>query len=156
MLKIELIAVGTKPPGWVQSGIDHYASRMKRECGFSITEIKTADRSRTNSVENYKAEEGRHLMSAVAPAARVIALDRGGKNWSTEELAGKLQDWSRETNHFQFLVGGPDRLAPECLGAASDKWSLSNLTFPHFLVRVILAEQLYRALMVNAGHPYHK
>jgi 23S rRNA (pseudouridine1915-N3)-methyltransferase len=133
LLKIELIAVGTKPPAWVLAGIDHYTSRMKRECAFAITEIKTADRGRSNSVEN-----------------------RGGKNWSTEELAGKLQDWSRETNHFQFLVGGPDGLAPECLGAASDRWSLSKLTFPHFLVRVMLAEQLYRALMVNAGHPYHK
>ena len=156
MLKIELIAVGTKPPAWVQAGIDHYTSRMKRECAFSITEIKTADRGRANSVENFKAEEGRHILSGLAPSARVIALDRRGKNWSTEELAGKLQHWSLTTNHFQFLVGGPDGLAPACLGAASDKWSLSKLTFPHFLVRVMLAEQLYRALMVNAGHPYHK
>ena len=95
-------------------------------------------------------------MAAVSDSARVIVLDRSGKDWSTEQFAGKLQDWSQLTNHFQFLVGGPDGLATECLERADEVWSLSKLTYPHFLVRVMLAEQIYRALMVNAGHPYHK
>ena len=155
MLKIELIAVGTKPPAWVVEGIDQYVSRLKRECSFTITEIKTAERKK-QSVNSLKSDEGRKILDAIAASARVIAMDRSGKNWSTEELAGKLESWSQQTNHFVFLIGGPDGLVDECLARADEKWSLSNLTFPHFLVRVMLAEQIYRALMVNAGHPYHK
>lgn len=155
MLKIELIAVGTKPPGWVLDGIDQYASRLKRECNFLITEIKTAERKK-QSVTSLKADEAKAILAAISPSAHVIAMDRSGNNWSTEQLAGKLQDWSQQTNHFQFLIGGPDGLADECLAKANQKWSLSKLTFPHFLVRVMLAEQIYRAMMVNAGHPYHK
>ena len=155
MLKIELIAVGTRPPSWVLEGIDQYVSRLKRECNFLITEIKTAER-KNQSVETLKADEGKALLDAVSPSAHVIALDRSGKNWSTEQFAGKLQDWSQQTNHFQFLIGGPDGLAQVCLARADEKWSLSNLTFPHMLVRVMLAEAVYRAMMVNAGHPYHK
>lgn len=156
MLKIELIAVGTKPPSWVVQGIDDYASRLKRDCRFLITEIKTADRKKPQSVEGFKAEEAKAMLASITDGARVIALDRSGKNWSTEQFAGKLQQWSQQTNHYQFLIGGPDGLADACLARANETWSLSGLTFPHFLVRVLLAEQIYRALMVNAGHPYHK
>lgn len=155
MFKIELIAVGTKPPSWVLDGIEQYASRLKRECTFTITEIKVAER-KNQSVDVLKTDEGKAILDAVSSSARVIALDRSGKNWSTGQLAGKLQDWSQQTNHFQFLIGGPDGLADECLNRADEKWSLSNLTFPHMLVRVMLAEAIYRAMMVNAGHPYHK
>ena len=156
MLKIELVAVGTKPPAWVLDGIQQYTSRLTRECRFSITEIRTSDRKKPKSVNSLKNEEGKALLAAVSDSARVIVLDRAGKDWSTEKFAGKLQDWSQLTNHFQFLVGGPDGLATECLERADEVWSLSKLTYPHFLVRVMLAEQIYRALMVNAGHPYHK
>ena len=156
LLKIELIAVGTEPPAWVLDGIDQYTARMKRDCRFSITEIRSADRKKPQSIEGFKAEEGRAILDAVSDSARVIALDRGGKNWSTEQLAGKLQDWSQQTHHFQFLIGGPDGLSGDCLARTNETWALSNLTFPHFLVRVLLAEQIYRALMVNAGHPYHR
>jgi 23S rRNA (pseudouridine1915-N3)-methyltransferase len=156
LLKIELVAVGTKPPAWVLDGIQQYTSRLTRECRFSITEIRTSDRKKPKSVNSLKNEEGKALLAAVSDSARVIVLDRSGKDWSTEQFAGKLQDWSQLTNHFQFLVGGPDGLATECLERADEVWSLSKLTYPHFLVRVMLAEQIYRALMVNAGHPYHK
>ncbi|MBT4494161.1 MAG: 23S rRNA (pseudouridine(1915)-N(3))-methyltransferase RlmH [Gammaproteobacteria bacterium] len=155
-MKIELVAVGTKPPAWVLDGIQQYTSRLTRECRFSITEIRTSDRKKPKSVNSLKNEEGKALLAAVSDSARVIVLDRSGKDWSTEQFAGKLQDWSQLTNHFQFLVGGPDGLATECLERADEVWSLSKLTYPHFLVRVMLAEQIYRALMVNAGHPYHK
>ena len=155
LLKIELIAVGTKPPAWIMAGIDQYADRLKRQCSFFITEIKSADR-RKKPVESLREEEGRAMLSALSSSAVVVAMDRLGKNWSTEEFAGKLQAWSQQSNHFQFLVGGPDGLANACLGRAQESWSLSALTFPHFLVRVLFAEQVYRALMVNEGHPYHK
>ena len=83
-------------------------------------------------------------------------MDSRGKNWGTEELAAKMADRSQTSSQFQFLIGGPDGLADSCLERADAVWSLSRLTFPHFLVRVLLAEQIYRALMVNANHPYHK
>ena len=155
MLKIELIAVGTKPPSWVVDGIEHYASRLRKESRFLTTEVKTAPR-RKNSVISLKEDESKALLAAISSAAYVIALDKDGKSWSTKQFAGKLESWSQQTNHLQFLIGGPDGLASVCLNKASEVWSLSNLTFPHFLVRVLLAEQVYRALMVNSGHPYHK
>lgn len=155
LLKIELIAVGTKSPDWVLEGAGQYTSRLQNQCNFLLTEVKTAVR-RKQSVESLKAEEGREVLSALASSAVVVAMDRHGKNWSTEQFAGKLQTWSQQTNHFQFLIGGPDGLASECLSKADEVWSLSKLTFPHYLVRVLLAEQIYRAMMFNAGHPYHK
>ena len=137
-------------------GVDQYESRLTRECKFSITEIRTVDRKKSQSVDALKDEEGKAILAAISGSARVIALDKAGKNWSTEQFAGKLQDWSQLTNHFQFLIGGPDGLSDICLQRAEETWSLSKLTYPHFLVRVMLVEQIYRALMVNAGHPYHK
>lgn len=156
MLKIEIIAVGTKPPSWVLAGVDQYAIRMKRDCQFSIRELKTSDRSRPTSIEKHKNSEGEAMLKVIDRNARVIALDVSGRNWSTEQLASKFVSWSQMTNHFQFLVGGPDGLAKTCLDRADETWSLSNLIFPHFLVRVLLAEQVYRVLMLNANHPYHK
>lgn len=156
LLKLELIAVGTRPPGWVLQGIEQYASRMTRHCHFEINEVRTSDRKKPQSVAGHQTEEARAISTRVSKSARVIAMDSSGKNWSTEEFAGKLEDWSQHTNHFQFIIGGPDGLAKECLQQADNIWSLSNLTFPHFLVRVLLAEQIYRALMVNTHHPYHK
>ena len=156
MLKVDLIAVGTRPPAWVQTGIEQYSSRMKRDCQFAIKEIKTSDRTRSTSTKKHKAIEGEAMLKAVVPGARIIALDVGGRNWSTEKLAANFVNWSQMTNHFQFLIGGPDGLSSQCLDAADDVWSLSNLIFPHFLVRVMLAEQIYRVLMLNANHPYHK
>jgi len=96
------------------------------------------------------------MLKVIDRNARVIALDVSGRNWSTEQLASKFVNWSQMTNHFQFLVGGPDGLAKTCLDRADETWSLSKLIFPHFLVRVLLAEQVYRVLMLNANHPYHK
>ena len=154
-LKIELISVGTRPPDWLRDGIEKYAFRMRRECQFLITEIKTAPRFK-KSVNLSKEDESRGLLANVSSSARVIAMDSQGKNWSTLQFAGKLAVWSQETNHFQFLIGGPDGLTGDCLNKANEVWSLSKLTFPHFMVRLLLTEQVYRALMINSGHPYHK
>lgn len=156
MLKVELVAVGTRAPDWIEAGISDYVSRMKRECQFSIREIKTADRRKPQSVAVYKAEEGASMLAAVSSSARLIAMDSGGQPWSTEQLAAKIETWSQMTNHFQFLIGGPDGLDQKCLDRADDTWSLSSLTFPHFLVRLLLSEQIYRALSINGHHPYHR
>ena len=154
-LKIELIAVGTRPPGWLQEALERYKFLMRSECQFLITEIKTEPRTK-KKVALLKESEGNALIANVSSTARVVAMDRAGKNWSTEQFAGKLESWIEEVSHLQFLIGGPNGLADRCLDESSEIWSLSNLTFPHFLVRLLLAEQVYRALMFNAGHPYHK
>ena len=156
MLKVDLVAVGTRPPSWVQQGVDQYVSRLRRECRFNTVEIRTADRKRSQSVAYYQEQESKAILAAIESGARVIAMDRSGKNWSTEQVAKNLADWSQLTNHLQFIIGGPDGLADSCIAASDEIWSLSNLTFPHFLVRVMLAEQIYRAMMLNANHPYHK
>jgi 23S rRNA (pseudouridine1915-N3)-methyltransferase len=129
---------------------------MKRDCRFQILEIKTSDRKKKQSVATYQEDEAQLIGSHLSSGARVIAMDSRGKIWSTEQLAGKVEAWSQQTNHFQFVIGGPDGLADVILNRADEIWSLSNLTFPHFLVRVLLAEQIYRALMLNANHPYHR
>ncbi|MBT5700655.1 MAG: 23S rRNA (pseudouridine(1915)-N(3))-methyltransferase RlmH [Gammaproteobacteria bacterium] len=156
MLKIDLVAVGTRPPPWVVQGIEQYSSRLKRDCRFDILEIKTSDRKKKQSVTIHQEDEAKLIGSHLSAGARVIAMDSRGKIWSTAQLAGKVEAWSQQTNHFQFVIGGPDGLADVILNRADEIWSLSNLTFPHFLVRVLLAEQIYRALMLNAKHPYHR
>jgi len=129
---------------------------MKRDCRFQILEIKTSDRKKKKSIAVHQEEEAKLIGGHLISGARVIAMDSRGKIWSTEQLAGKVEVWSQQTNHFQFVIGGPDGLSDVIVNRADEIWSLSNLTFPHFLVRVLLAEQIYRALMLNANHPYHK
>ena len=129
---------------------------MKRDCRFQILEIKTSDRKKKQSVTIHQEDEAKLIGSHLNAGARVIAMDSRGKIWSTAQLAGKVEAWSQQTNHFQFVIGGPDGLADVILNRADEIWSLSNLTFPHFLVRVLLAEQIYRAVMLNAKHPYHR
>ena len=137
-------------------GIEQYSLRMKRDCRFQILEIKTSDRKKKKSIAVHQEEEAKLIGGHLISGARVIAMDSRGKIWSTEQLAGKVEVWSQQTNHFQFVIGGPDGLSDVIVNRADEIWSLSNLTFPHFLVRVLLAEQIYRALMLNANHPYHK
>ena len=129
---------------------------MKRDCRFEILEIRTSDRKKKQPVAIHQEGEAKLIGSHLNSGARVIAMDRSGKVWSTGQLAGKVEAWSQQTNHFQFVIGGPDGLADVILDRADEIWSLSNLTFPHFLVRVLLAEQIYRALMLNAKHPHHR
>jgi 23S rRNA (pseudouridine1915-N3)-methyltransferase len=156
VLKIDLVAVGARPPPWVVQGVEQYSSRMKRDCRFEILEIKTSDRNKKQPVALHQENEAKLIGNHINSGARVIALDSRGKIWSTGQFAGKLEAWSQQTNHFQFVIGGPDGLADVILNRADEIWALSNLTFPHFLVRVLLAEQIYRALMLNANHPYHR
>ena len=156
MLKIDLVAVGTRPSPWVVQGIEQYSSRMKRDCRFEILEIKTSDRKKKLPVAIHQKDEAKLIGIHLNSGARVIAMDHRGKIWSTGQLARKVEAWSQQTNHLQFVIGGPDGLADVILNRADEVWSLSNLTFPHFLVRVLLAEQVYRALMLNTNHPYHR
>ena len=143
-------------PGWVSDGYSEYARRLPRECRLNLTEIPLAQRSKSQPVSRAIEEEGKRMQAAMGANRQIIALDVKGRSWSTGQLAEQLRDWMQDGRDVSLLVGGPDGLAGNCLQAAGQRWSLSPLTLPHPLVRVILAEQLYRAWSLNAGHPYHR
>ncbi len=155
-MQINLIAVGTRMPGWVNDGYHEYARRMPQECSLRLTEIPLGQRGKAQPVERAVNEEGRRMLAAVGDRQRVIALDVKGRSWSTEQLADALCAWLQDGRDVALLVGGPDGLAASCLARAEQRWSLSPLTLPHPLVRVLLAEQLYRAWTLTCGHPYHR
>ena len=156
-MRIHLIAVGTRMPSWVTEGYREYARRLPRQCTLQLTEIPPARRRHKSlTAEQACQEEGRQLLAAIPHDCHVIALDVCGKGWSTEQLATQLDDWLGSGRDVALLVGGPDGLAPDCLARAGQCWSLSPLTFPHALVRVVVAEQMYRAWTINSGHPYHR
>ncbi|MEN8763422.1 MAG: 23S rRNA (pseudouridine(1915)-N(3))-methyltransferase RlmH [Thiogranum sp.] len=155
-MNINLIAIGTRMPAWVNEAYREYARRLPRECRLHLTEIPLAQRVKSRNVERAVAEEGKRMLAELSPAEHVIALDVKGRSWSTEQLAGQLQQWMQEGRGISLLVGGPDGLSDACLERARQRWSLSPLTLPHALVRVLLAEQLYRAWTVMVGHPYHR
>ncbi|RMG36821.1 MAG: 23S rRNA (pseudouridine(1915)-N(3))-methyltransferase RlmH [Gammaproteobacteria bacterium] len=155
-MKIHLIAVGERMPGWVQQGYEEYARRLPRECALQLNEIAPGRRGRNADLARAVREEGRRMLAAIPKGARVIALEVEGRAWSTEQLAQQLKHWLAEGRDVALLVGGPEGLSDEARAAADQQWSLSPLTLPHPLVRVIVAEQLYRAWSILNNHPYHR
>lgn len=155
-MRIHLIAVGSRMPRWVNEGYEEYAKRLPPECSLRLVEIPAGKRSKGSDVARLVREEGERMLAAIPGGVHVIALEVGGKQWSTDALAGKLEAWLQDGRDIALLVGGPEGLAPACRDCADTLWSLSNLTFPHPLVRVVLAEQLYRAWSIVKGHPYHR
>jgi len=155
-MHIHLLAVGSKMPGWVEQGYDEYARRMPPECRLNLIEIPLAKRSKAAAIDQLKQQEGERLLAAVPKNSRVWALDSQGQSWRTEQLAGQLTDWLQGGQDVALLIGGPDGLSRDCLQQADGRWSLSPLTLPHPLVRIIVAEQLYRAMSIIKHHPYHK
>lgn len=155
-MRFKIIAVGTKMPAWVEEGYREYAKRLPRDFSLEVLELPLGPRGKSSSVAKAIAKEGEQMMAAIPKGDKVIALDVKGKPWSTEKLADNLANWRMESSNYSVLIGGPDGLAPECLARADAKWSLSALTLPHPLVRIVLAEQLYRAWTILNNHPYHK
>jgi 23S rRNA (pseudouridine1915-N3)-methyltransferase len=143
-------------PAWVVDAYREYAKRLPRECSLQLVEIPLGKRRKSPGSRQATDEEGQQMLAALPKDCTVIALDVRGNSWSTEELAVRLQDWLGSGRDVALLVGGPDGLSAACLARADLKWSLSSLTYPHPLVRVVLAEQLYRAWTINTGHPYHR
>ena len=143
-------------PGWVQTAWQEYAKRFPRGLDLALKELPLSKRSKNTHPDVYRRSEGDALLEAVPGGHRVIALDERGNQWSTTELAQRLQQWMHGEHGVCFLVGGPDGLPATCRERARDVWSLGKLTLPHPLVRVILAEQLYRAWTITQGHPYHR
>ena len=155
-MRLSIIAVGTKMPPWVEQGVDEYARRMPRELKIDWREIPLAKRGKDNNARQLSVKEGEQQLKAVPSGDRVVALDVKGKRISTEQLARQLQSWQMSGDNYSLLIGGPDGLSPACLERADTRWSLSDLTLPHPLVRVLLAEQLYRAWTITVNHPYHR
>lgn len=143
-------------PDWVEAGYAEYAKRMPRDLVVEMVELPLAVRSKNTDIQKAMEKEGEAILSAIGKNEQVIALDVKGKAWSTEQLAENLAAWKMSGDNFCLLIGGPDGLSPAILQMASIKWSLSPLTLPHPLVRILLIEQLYRACSILQNHPYHK
>jgi len=155
-MRISIVAVGKRMPAWVSQGVAEYSKRLPREWQLVWREIPPAKRGQDSTPQQSCAAEEEQILKAVAHGERVIALDVVGKRLSTEQLARELESWQMSGDNYSFLIGGPDGLSPACLARADQRWSLSDLTLPHPLVRVLLAEQLYRAWTITVNHPYHR
>ena len=154
-MKLRLIAIGQRMPGWVQDGFQEYAQRMPRELGLELVELPLGARGRGADTSKAQVLEGSKLLARSRDMHRVV-LDERGRHWGSVELATQLSAWMQGGRDVALLVGGPDGHSAEVMAAADQRWSLSKLTLPHALVRVVLAEQLYRAWTVLANHPYHR
>lgn len=155
-MEIQFIAVGERMPTWVQAGYDDYAKRLPREVRLTLREVSLAKRAKTGHAAQWREQEGERMLAATAPSDHIVALDLGGQLWNTDQLAGALGRWMAAGSRISLLCGGPDGLSAQCLARAREAWCLSPLTFPHPLVRVIVAEQLYRAWSILQNHPYHR
>lgn len=155
-MRVRLIAVGTKMPGWVTQGYEEYSKRLNQDLTLELVEIPAGKRGKNADVERITQKEGEQMLAAVHSGDHIITLDVPGKRISTEKLAKRLEQLLQGGQHISILVGGPEGLAPQCREKAQESWSLSDLTLPHPLVRVLIAEQLYRAWSILKGHPYHR
>lgn len=143
-------------PAWVQAGYQEYCKRLGPELQIQLTEISPEKRGKSSDIKRIMQKEGKRMLQAMPPNTHVIALDREGQSWSTEQLAQRIRDWQQEGLDLAILIGGPEGLATACLARAHTRLSLSAMTFPHPLVRIVLAEQIYRAGSILKNHPYHK
>ena len=155
-MRVKVIAVGTRMPEWVTSGVREYQKRLPREWRFEWLELPLGGRGKSRDVNKAVLSEGQSILAAIGKQDRIIALDVKGKPWDTPQLSSQLSNWQMAGQDVSLLIGGPDGLSAECLQQASQRWSLSPLTLPHPLVRIILIEQLYRAWSLLNNHPYHK
>ncbi|MCK9564272.1 MAG: 23S rRNA (pseudouridine(1915)-N(3))-methyltransferase RlmH, partial [Bacteroidales bacterium] len=144
-MRLRILAVGTRMPGWVTEGFNEYHKRMPAEIRVELVELASGPRGKGQAVDKAIEREGEAMLRAIQPGDGVVALDVPGKPWSTQQLARQLRGWQESGSNYNLLIGGPDGLAPACLARAGQSWSLSPLTLPHPLVRVLLMEQLYRA-----------
>ena len=155
-MKCRLIAAGTRLPAWINEGFTEYQKRLRPPLALDLVEIPVATRRPGEDPERAIAREGERMLAALGAADYVVALEVKAKSMTTVELSAWLAERLRAAQPLALLIGGPDGLAPVCRARANQSWSLSTLTLPHGLVRVVLAEQIYRAMSLAAGHPYHR
>jgi 23S rRNA (pseudouridine1915-N3)-methyltransferase len=154
-MRVSLIAVGQRMPPWIQQGFVEYAQRLQARLPLNLIEVPAVKRG-SGDVARAMEEEGRRLLAALKPDHYVVALDERGRARTSVELSQWLGRRLQEGRDLSFLVGGADGFAPRVLERAEERWSLSALTLPHALVRVVFAEQIYRAVTLLDGHPYHR
>lgn len=155
-MQLHLIAIGERMPAWVDSAFAEYAKRLPRACRLVLREVPAGRRGKRADLARVAREEGARLLAAVPPGARIVALERTGQSLATPELAAELARHLQTGQDLALLIGGPEGLAEECLARAQAVWSLSALTLAHPLVRIVVAEQVYRAWSIIKGHPYHR
>jgi 23S rRNA (pseudouridine1915-N3)-methyltransferase len=156
LLKLEIISIGTSYPAWIKEALHEYQKRLGNECKLSLKEIATVKNNKKGSSQEKKIEEGKRIESFIDRSSCIIAMDQHGVEWTSEIFAEKLIAWSLNRSKFQFLIGGSEGLSSGLLERSDVVWSLSKLTLPHALARLLLLEQLYRAFMINNKHPYHR
>ncbi|MGK0409793.1 MAG: 23S rRNA (pseudouridine1915-N3)-methyltransferase [Shewanella psychromarinicola] len=155
-MKLQLIAVGNKMPDWVTRGFEEYQRRFPRDMTLELIEIPAGKRGKNADIARILHKEGELMLAAVAKGNHIVSLDLPGKNWITPELAEQMTKWQLDGRDVSLLIGSPEGLSPACKEVAHQSWCLSALTLPHPLVRVIVAESLYRAWSINNNHPYHR
>jgi 23S rRNA (pseudouridine1915-N3)-methyltransferase len=155
-MRIHLIAMGTRMDDWVNQGFANYQKRMPAEFSLRLLEIPLQKRAKNADLSRIVEKEGEKMLQSLPTNATVCSLDVNGRAYSTEELSAQLQRWRDSGQDLALMVGGPEGLSAACRNQASQSWSLSALTLPHPLVRIIVAEQLYRAYSILANHPYHR
>lgn len=155
-MHIRLLAVGDRQPGWVDDAFKNYTGRFPRDWKFRLDCIATARRSKNNKSQQAMAAEGEQILSRIKSTEQVVLLDERGTQMTSQALAGKLTDWQTDGRDLCFVIGGPDGVAEKCRQRADVCWSLSKLTLPHGLARILFAEQMFRAWSLQTGHPYHR
>jgi 23S rRNA (pseudouridine1915-N3)-methyltransferase len=155
-MKAKLIAVGERAPSWVAQGFAEYQKRLSHWLPLELIEIEPGVRGKGRDAARATTDEGARVLSATPRNAHVVALDVPGRAWTSEQLAQRLEHWRGLGRDLSLLIGGPEGHAPEVVSRADEAWSLGPLTLPHMLVRLLVAEQLYRAAAMLANHPYHR
>ena len=155
-MHIRLLAVGDRQPSWVDDAFDTYSARLPREWKFRLDVIPTVRRAKNDRSGQARDAEGKLILDKVDASEQLILLDERGKQFGSRSLATKLGDWQNDGRDLCFVIGGPDGVSDACRQRANFTWSLSQLTLPHGLARVLFAEQLYRAHSLQTGHPYHR
>jgi len=153
---IRLLAVGDRQPSWVDSAFGIYSERFPREWKFRLDTIATVRRKKNDKSRQARTAEGEQMLARLGTTEQVVLLDERGKHLTSQLFAAKLTDWQADGRDLCFIIGGPDGVSDECRQRANFTWSLSQLTLPHGMVRVLFAEQMYRAWSLQTGHPYHR
>lgn len=155
-MKLTVLTPGSRMPRWVDEAVEEYRKRLPPELKLELRDLPLGGRGREANPARAMAEEAKSIRGAMPARDRLVVLDVTGKAFTTEQLAQQLESWQMSGDNYSLVIGGPDGVDPSLLGEAQLRWSLSPLTLPHPLVRVVLVEQLYRAWTINAGHPYHR
>jgi 23S rRNA (pseudouridine1915-N3)-methyltransferase len=155
-MKIKILSLGEKPPQWVADGVNEYKKRLSSSITLYLVELPIAKRGKTGNPKIWMAQEAKTIINKLNPNDHLVILDVASKIISTEELSQKIANWKQNSPNVVILIGGPDGIDQSIKNIAKEKISISRMTFPHPLVRVIITEQLYRAQSILDGHPYHK